>query len=172
MKIDRSQITSRGMVPNGIYTVLIKEVNNNPAASGTEQTKISLEILAPAVVPFGGTNYEVAGVPCEKRTWWSEKAVAKSIEMCRDLGVPGVDDAEDSAQLQEALKKLEGHTVLAVLEGRERVKRETPLPNQKPWEAPEMKDPETGERITDGWEITNVTFRPGTLRNADGQFPY
>lgn len=169
--IDRSAIVSRGMVPNGVYTLLIKKVDNSPASSGTPQTRFELEIVAPAIVSHGGTNYEVAGTQTQKRTWWSEKAQVQSINMCKDLGLPAADTAETTEELQDALAKLEGHFVNALLEGGERIKRQTPLPGQKPWDAEPVRD-EDGNPISDGWEIRNVTFRPGTLRDASGNFPY
>jgi hypothetical protein len=159
------------MVPNGLYTLLIKKVDNTPSSKGTPQTKIDLQIVAPAVVTHGGVSYEVAGVETDKRTWWSDKAAAKSIEMCRDLGLPNADTAETTEELQESLVKLEGMYVTALLEGGEKVKRQSPLPGQKSWEAEPVRD-ENGNVVTDGWEIRNVSFRRGTLRDADGNFPF
>jgi hypothetical protein len=159
------------MVPNGIYTLHIKKVDNAPSNSGTPQTKIDLEIVAPAQVKHGDTTYEVAGVETSKRTWWSEKAVAMSIEMCRDIGLPAAATAETTEELQEALAGLEGMFINAMLEGRERVKRQTPLPGQKPWQAEPVRD-DAGNVVTDGWEIVNVSFRPGTLRDRGGNYPF
>ena len=169
--INRSELVSRGMVPNGIYTLQIIGVKNAPAASGTPQTVLELQIIAPATVQHGGVNYETAGVKCEKRTWWSEKAQLKSIEMARDLGLPEARTAETTEEIQAALEKLDKMFVNAVLEGREKVKRQTPAPGQKPWDAEPIRD-EDGNIVTDGWEITNVTFRPGTLRDQDGRYPF
>lgn len=171
MTIDRSQIVSRGMVPNGLYTLQILEVKNAPAASGTPQTVLELQIVAPATVKHGDTTYEVAGAKCDKRTWWSEKAAAKSIEMCADIGLPQAATAETTEELQTALEGIKGYFINALVEGREKIKRQTPLPGQKPWEAEPVRD-ENGNVVTDGWEITNVTFRRGTLRDMDGNFPF
>jgi len=169
--IDRSQIVSRGMTPNGLYTVQILEVKNAPAASGTPQTVLELQIVAPATVKHGDTTYEVAGVKCDKRTWWSEKAAAKSIEMCADIGLPQANTAETTEELQTALEGLKGMFINALVEGREKIKRTTPLPGQKPWDAEPVRD-EAGNVVTDGWEITNVSFRRGTLRDMDGNYPF
>lgn len=171
MQINRSELVSRGMVPNGLYTLLIKKVDNTPSSKGTPQTKFDLQIVAPATVNHGGVNYEVAGVETDKRTWWSEKAALKSIEMCRELGIPIADTAETTEELQEFLTKLEGMYVTALLEGGEKIKRQSPLPGQKSWEAEPVRD-ENGNPVTDGWEIRNVTFRRGTLRDVDGNMPW
>lgn len=177
-QIDRSNLTSRGMIPNGIYTALIKKVDNAASSGkGTPQTKLHLEIVAPAVKEFAGVQYEVAGIDTDKERnlcitmWWTDKATARSIETLADLGLPEAQTADTTEQLQEAALKLERNFIEVVVASKERIKRENPLPGQKSWEAKEMRD-EAGQIVTDGWEVIKVTPRRGTLRNADGVTPF
>lgn len=167
--IDYSALTSKGMVPNGIYTALIQKVDNTPASTGTPQTRFDLELVAPAARDFAGVSYAVAGQLTDKKIWWSDKSMARSIELCtQDFGMKPLETTEE---FQQALLKTEGCYVDVYVESRERVKRHNALPGQKPWQAEVAKDDE-GNVITDGWEITNVTFRRGTLKDHDGNLVF
>ncbi len=171
MEINRKDIVRNDFVPNGIYTCLITKVDNTPAGTGTVQTRLDLQIVAPETAVLGGQQFAVAGKNLNDRIFFSEKSMGRALETVRSIGLTdAADNAATTDDIQAALANLENCYIDVVIESRERLVRATPEPGQPAYKAPVLKRAD-GSPVTDGYEISVKCYERHTLRKPDGQ-PY
>lgn len=176
MQIDRNSSPEPqvGFVPSRVYTCLVKEVNNAPAATGTAQSRIKFEIVAPAEVTEAGDVFKTAGQGFDTRVFFTEKTTRRALDELTALGLKSPALADDTSEVQEEIASLVNHYVDVYVSNQPRYKRVGLTPaeiakGKKPYEAAIFKDA-NGQPIMDGYEfnVRLTDLRPGTIKTPIG----